>query len=114
MAKRFQGVDKQELSFCQKEKWDRGWMEDWFYVRTTGQTLTYDDGSEETIYPLASVMFEMSPLCRVAPPTQVSTERQACDKAFALVCRYSGGWDLVEDGCGELLAAWMEERAFPY
>jgi hypothetical protein len=36
MAKRFQGVDKLGLSFCQKEKWDRGWMEDWFYVRTTG------------------------------------------------------------------------------
>jgi hypothetical protein len=63
MAKRFQGVNKLELSFCQNEKWDRGRMEDWFYVRTTGQTLTYDDGLEETIYPLASVMSEMSPLC---------------------------------------------------
>jgi hypothetical protein len=97
MAKRFQGVNKLELSFCQKEKWDRGWMEDWFYVRTTGQTLTYDDGSEETIYPPASIMSEMSPLCRVAPLAQVSVERRACDKAFALACCYSGGQDLVEE-----------------
>jgi hypothetical protein len=97
MAKRFQGVNKLELSFCQKEKWDRGWMADWFYVRTTGQTLTYDNGSEETIYPLSFVMSEMSPLCRVAPPARVSAERRACDKAFALACRYSGGRDLVEE-----------------
>jgi hypothetical protein len=72
-------------------------MEDWFYVRTTSQTLTYNDGSEETIYPLASVISEMSPLCRVSPSTRVSTERRACDKAFALACRYSGGRDLVEE-----------------
>jgi hypothetical protein len=72
-------------------------MADWFYVRTTGQTLTYDNGSEETIYPLAFVMSEMSPLCRVTPPARVSAERWACDKAFALACRYSGGWDLVEE-----------------
>jgi hypothetical protein len=72
-------------------------MEDWFYVRMTGQTLTYDDGSEETIYPLAFIMSEMSPLCHVTPPAWVSTERWACDKAFALACRYSGGRDLVEE-----------------
>jgi hypothetical protein len=97
MAKRFQGVNKLELSFCQKEKWDHGWMEDWFYVRTIGQTLTYDDGSEETIYPLVSIMSKMSPLCRVSPPAWVSAKRRACDKAFALACRYSRGWDLVEE-----------------
>jgi hypothetical protein len=61
-------------------------MEDWFYVRTTNQTLTYDDRLEETIYPLASVMSAMSSLCRVTPPAWVTTERRACDKAFALAC----------------------------
>jgi hypothetical protein len=66
-------------------------------VRTTGQTLTYDDGSEETIYPLASIMSEMSPLCRVSPPAWVSADRRACDKAFALACHYSRGRDLAEE-----------------
>jgi hypothetical protein len=66
-------------------------MEDWFYVRTTGQTLTYDDGLEEIIYHLASIMFEMSSLCQVAPLARVFAERRVCDKAFALVCLYSGG-----------------------
>jgi hypothetical protein len=63
----------------------------------TGQTLTYDDGSEETIYPLASIMSEMSLLCQVAPLAWVSTERRSCDKAFALACRYSRGRDLVKE-----------------
>jgi hypothetical protein len=67
MAKRFQGNNKLELSWCQMGKWDRGWMEHWFYVKTTGQTITYDDRMEETVYPLASVMSEMSPLSRVTP-----------------------------------------------
>jgi hypothetical protein len=61
-----------------------------------GQTITYDDGMEETIYPLASIMLEMSPLSWVNPSTTATLERQACDKAFALVCRYFGGQDLIE------------------
>jgi hypothetical protein len=76
-------------------------MEDWFYVRMTGQTLTYDDGSEETVYPLASVISEMSSLCRVTSLARASTERRACDKAFALACRYSRGQDLVEEMVAE-------------
>jgi hypothetical protein len=24
-------------------------------------------------------------------------KREACERAFALACRYSGGWDLVEE-----------------
>jgi hypothetical protein len=66
-------------------------MEHWFYMRTMGQTIMYDDRTKEMIYPLASVMSEMSPLSRVNPSTKATLERQACDKAFALVCRYFRG-----------------------
>jgi hypothetical protein len=97
MAKRFQGNNKLELSWCQKGKWDHRWMEHWFYVKMTGQTITYDDGTEETVYPLAFVMSEMSPLSRVTPPSKATPKRQACDRAFALAWRYSGGQDLVEE-----------------
>jgi hypothetical protein len=68
----------------------------------------YDDGTEEMIYPLASVMSEMSPLSRVNSPVKATPERQACDKAFALACRYCGFKDLTE----EMVAAnfWPLER----
>jgi tRNA isopentenyl-2-thiomethyl-A-37 hydroxylase MiaE len=36
-------------------------------------------------------------LTKVAPSSEITPHRQACDKAFALVCRYSGGRDLVEE-----------------
>jgi hypothetical protein len=52
---------------------------------------------EETIYPLASIMLEMSPLSRVNPLAKATPERQACDKAFALACRYFGGRDLIKE-----------------
>jgi len=39
MAKRFQGNNKLELSWCQKGRWDRGWMDHWFYMKMTGQTI---------------------------------------------------------------------------
>jgi hypothetical protein len=97
MAKRFQEGERLEISWCQKNKWDRGWMKHWFYVNTTGMTVTYDDGTEETIWPLASVMSDMSPLSRVNPSTEVTPEREACDRAFALACCYSRGHDLIEE-----------------
>jgi hypothetical protein len=37
-------------------------MRHWFYVRTTGMTVTYDDGTEEMVWPLASTMTDMSSL----------------------------------------------------
>ena len=39
----------------------------------------------------------MAPHTRVEPPEVVSPAREACDRAFALACRYSGGRDLVEE-----------------
>jgi len=42
-------------------------------------------------------MKELKPFSKVDPSQPMSEERLACDKAFALACRYSGGRDLVEE-----------------
>ena len=97
MSKRNQGVDRLEISFCQEGKWDRGWLEQWFYVKTYGVRSTTEDGEELSEYPLTSRMEEMAPHTRVDPPEEVSPTREACDQAFAAACRYSGGRDLVEE-----------------
>ena len=70
-------------------------------MQTFGVTSTHEDGKKLTRYPLASVMVEMKPLTKVAPSSEITPHRQACDKAFALACRYSRGRDIVE----EMLAA---------
>ena len=96
MAKRQQSDPRLEISYYQKNKSDKEWMQYWFYVRTSGVTSTGDDGRKTTRYPLASVMSEMKPSTRVAPSSEVSLPRAACDKAFAMAYHYSGGRDLVE------------------
>jgi hypothetical protein len=42
-------------------------------------------------------MSEMAPLSKVNPPAEITPEREACERAIALACRYSGGQDLVEE-----------------
>ena len=78
-------------------------MRYWFYVQTFGVTSTHEDGKKVTRYPLISVMTMMKPLMKEAPSSKVTPHRQACDKDFALACRYFGGRDLVE----EMVAAWF-------
>jgi hypothetical protein len=72
-------------------------MRAWFYVRTPAASKTLDDGSVDKVYPYASLMKELKPFSKVDPSQEMSEERLACDKAFALACRYSGGRDLVEE-----------------
>jgi hypothetical protein len=72
-------------------------MRYWSYLKTYSVTRTYEDGTKEVRYPLASVMSEMKPLLKVTPSKEMTHEREACTKAFALACRYSEGWDLVEE-----------------
>ena len=90
MSKRNQGIDRLEISFCQKGKWDRGWLEQWFYVKTYGVCGTTEDGAEVQEYPLTSRMDVMAPHTHVEPSEAVSPAREACERAFALACRYSG------------------------
>jgi hypothetical protein len=72
-------------------------MRYWFYVWTYSVTCAFDDGTKVVRYPMASVMQEMKPLSKVTPSEEMMPEREACDRAFALACRYSGGQDLVEE-----------------
>ena len=60
-------------------------------------TSTDSDGKKNTRYPLASVMTPMMPLTQGIPSPGTDEGREACDKAFALACRYSGGHDFVEE-----------------
>ena len=59
-------------------------------------TSTGSDGKKNTRYPLASVMTLMRPLTQGILGLGTDEGREACDKAFALACRYSRGRDLVE------------------
>ena len=72
-------------------------MKYWFYVQTFDLSTTHEDGKKSTRFPLASVMTEMKPLMKVNPSGEMTPQREACDKAFALACRYSRRRDLVEE-----------------
>jgi hypothetical protein len=91
MPKRNQKGEKLEISFAQKNKWSKDWIQYWFYVRTSGLTSTSDDGRKNTRYPLASVMTPMKPSIQGTRGLGTAEGRKACDKAFALVCRYFEG-----------------------
>ena len=52
---------------------------------------------KNTRYSLASVMTLMRPLTHGTLGLRTNEVHEACDKAFALACRYSRGRDLVEE-----------------
>ena len=58
---------------------------------------TSSDGKKNTCYLLASVMTPMRPLTQGTLGPGTDEAHEACIKAFALACRYSGGYDLVEE-----------------
>ena len=97
MPQRAQRGKKLEISFAQKNKWSKDWMQYWFYVRTKGMTSTGLDGKKNTHYPLAFVMTLMRPLTQGILCLRTEEGCTACDRAFALAYRYSGGRDLVEE-----------------
>ena len=97
MPRRAQKGEKLEISFAQKNKWSKDWMQYWFYVRTGGMSSTGSDGKKNTRYPLASVMTPMRPLTQGTPDLGTDKGHEACNRALALACRYSGGPDLVEE-----------------
>ena len=66
-------------------------------MKTYGVCGTTEDGAEVWEYPLTSRMEVMAPHTCVEPPEAVSPVREACERAFALACRYSGGRNLVEE-----------------
>ena len=84
-----------EISFAQKNKWEKDWPWYWFYVKTPG--VVPKIGLKVKKYPFASTMGDMKPLTHVRPPMEVDAERAACDAAFSKACRFSRGHDLVEE-----------------
>jgi len=99
-----------ELSYAQKNKWETGWTDYWFYVRVPGVRIR--DQPDSRSWPLAFKRGEMDPFTRVEPTGAMDAERLKCDEAFGKACRYSSGRDLVE----EMVAAsfWpLEKRAKP-
>jgi hypothetical protein len=86
-----------EISYCQKNKWDKDWMKMWFYVKTPGAVRTLEDRTTEKVHPYALKMKEMKPIYKVDPSVEVSEERKVCDKAFALACSSLGGRDLMKE-----------------
>ena len=49
MQWRNQKGEKLEISFAQKNKWSKDWMQYWFYMRTMGSTSNSPDGKKNTI-----------------------------------------------------------------
>ena len=60
-------------------------------------TSTGSDGKKNTRYPLASVMTPMRPLTQGTLGLGTEEGHEACDRAFALACRYSRSRYLVEE-----------------
>ena len=97
MLRRAQKGEKLEISFAQKNKWSKDWVQYWFYVRIRGMTSTGSDGKKNTRYPLASIIAPMRPLTQGTLGLGAEEGREACDRAFALAYRYSKGRDLVKE-----------------
>ena len=49
MLKRNQKGEKLEISFSQKNKWKKDWMQYWFYVRTSGMTSMDGEGKNTPV-----------------------------------------------------------------
>jgi hypothetical protein len=95
MARRAQKDGGLEISFTQKNKWEKDWARYWFYIQTPGVTPKTELKVKK--YPFASTMGEMRPATQVRPPTEIDVDWVACDAAFAKAFRFSGGYDLVEE-----------------
>ena len=82
MLRRNQKGKKLEISFAQKNKWSKDWMQYWFYVRTEVLTSTGLDGNKNTCYPLESVMTPMKPSTQGTLGPGTSEGREACNKVL--------------------------------
>lgn len=95
MVKRSQKYGGLEISFTQKNKWEKDWTRYWFYVKTPGVVLK--TGPKVKKYPFASIMGVMKPCTHVGPPAEIDEDRAACDIAFAKAYHFFRARDLVEE-----------------
>ena len=95
MAKRAQKDGGLQISFAQKNKWEKDWSRYWFFVKTS--RVIPKIGPRVKKYPFASIMGDMKPSTCVRPPMEVDAERAVCDTAFGKACHFFRCHDLVEE-----------------
>ena len=90
---RTQGIDKMELSYCQKNKWEDDWEQYWFYAK-----IGFPSGSssEGVYYPLAAKVEEFKHVSK-AHFRRTSASYKECYSTFASAARVVGGRDLIEE-----------------
>lgn len=80
MVKRSQKEERLEISFAQRNKWDKDWTCYWFYVKTSGVNTRDKRGNKAVRYLLASTMDDMRPSTSLMADSDAA--REACDVAF--------------------------------
>ena len=88
-----QGIDRIELSYCQKNKWEDDWEQYWFYAKIGFPTV---DSSEGVSYPLAAKVAEFKHTTNVDFRRTAASYKECCS-AFASVARVVSGRDLIEE-----------------
>ena len=88
-----QVIEKMELSYCQKNKWEDDWEQYWFYAKIG---FPSDNSSEGVYYPLATKVEEFKHVSK-ADFRRTSAGYKECYSAFASEARVVGSRDLIEE-----------------
>jgi len=88
-----QGIEKMELSYCQKNKWEDDWEQYWFYAKIG---FPREDSSGEVSYPLASRIEEFKHVTK-ADFRRTAPGYKECCSAFASAARVVSCRDLIKE-----------------
>ena len=88
-----QGIDRIELSYCQKNKWEDDWEQYWFYAKIGFPSV---DSSGGVSYPLASKVAEFKHTTK-ADFRRTAAGYKECCSAFASAACVVSGRDLIEE-----------------
>ena len=88
-----QKIERIELSFCQKNKWEDDWEQYWFYTKIGFPSV---EPSEGVSYPLAAKIEEFKHITKADFRRTVAGYKE-CYSAFASTTRVVGGRDLIEE-----------------
>jgi len=87
------GIDRMELSYCQKNKWEDDWEQYWFYAKIGFPSV---DSSEGLSYPLAAKVAKFKHITK-ADFRRTAAGYNECCSAFASAARVVSGRDLIEE-----------------
>jgi len=88
-----QRIERVELSYCQKNRWDDDWTEFWFYAKIGFPNA---DGTGEVSYPLASKVLPVEHISQ-ADFRRSAAGYKDCVGAFGSAAGLIGGRDLIEE-----------------